>query len=146
MANDTMSVTTTYSSMKKWRRWWKCLGHESGYESVINRPGQVPEKEANKRKDKIAKAAQFTRFSKPTRLIEKVASEPAEAIAEVFSHTTFKDLHEYLLPSWLRAAVTNTQSPYSAANGREILYEFSEQLLPFVEALYVTSVTDLYHC
>jgi hypothetical protein len=37
------------------------------------------------------------------------------------------------------------QSPYSAG-GREMLYEFYEQLLPFVEALYVTSVTDLYHC
>jgi hypothetical protein len=31
------------------------------------------------------------------------------------------------------------QSPYSAGNGREILYEFYEQLLPFVEALYVLS-------
>jgi hypothetical protein len=120
------------------------LNRESG--QVINRPRQVPEKKDNERKDTIVKATQSTRFAKPVRLIEKVATGPAEVIAEVFSHTTLKDLHEYLLPSWLRVALTNTVSPYSAARDREILYEFYEQLLPFVEALYATSVTDLYHC
>lgn len=112
---------------------------------VANPGRQAPESVTNERVDTTLKATHPTKFSKPARLSEKVATEPAEVIAEVFSHTTFKDLHEYLLPIWLRVAVINTQSPYSAGS-REILYEFYEQLLLFVEALYVTSVTDLYHC
>ncbi len=117
-----------------------------GIGRVANPGRQAPETVTNERVDTTVKATQSTRFSKPARLIEKVATEPAELIAEVFSHTTLKDLHEYLLPSWLRVALINTQSLYSAARDREILYEFYEQLLPFVEALYVSPVTDLYHC
>ncbi|HEX6432140.1 MAG TPA: hypothetical protein VF008_30825 [Niastella sp.] len=99
----------------------------------------LPEKEINEGKDTTVKVDQADRFSKPARLIEKVTTEPAAVIVEVFSGVTFNDLHEYLLPTWLRVAVINTQSPYSAGNGRETLYEFYEQLLSFVEALYVTS-------
>ena len=40
------------------------------------------------------------------------------------------------MPTWLRVAVINAESPYSSGNGREVLYEFYEQLLPFVEALH----------
>jgi len=36
-------------------------------------------------------------------------------------------------------AVINTQSPYSDGNSREILHEFYDQLLAFIEALYVIS-------
>jgi hypothetical protein len=117
-----------------------------GTGQVTNPTCQLPKKEDNERKDATVKADQSTRFAKPARLIEKANSQPTEVITEVFSEVTLKDLHEYLLPTWLRVAVINTQSPYSAGNGREILYEFYEQLLPFVEALYITSVTDLYHC
>jgi hypothetical protein len=49
--------------------------------------------------DTTVKTAQPTWFFKPARLIEKIATEPAEASAEVFSHTTLKDLYEYLLPT-----------------------------------------------
>jgi hypothetical protein len=80
--------------------------------------------------------AQPGRFSKPARLIEKAASQPNEVIAEVFSHAPLYELQEYLLPTWLRVAIINTESPYSAGKGREILCEFYDQLLRFVESLY----------
>jgi hypothetical protein len=89
-------------------------------------------------------AAQPGRLSKPARLIEKAAYQPAAVIDEIFSLTTLNELQMYLLPNWLRVGVTNTESPYSAGKGREILYDFYEQLLPFVEALYINSTTDLY--
>jgi hypothetical protein len=92
-------------------------------------------------KETITKEALSTRFSKPARLIEKAHSHPEEVIDEVFDQVSLADLTEDLLPSWLRAAVNNTQSPYSNGNGREILYEFYEQILPLVKALYVISGT-----
>lgn len=49
------------------------------------------------------------------------------------------DLTDYLLPNWLRVAVIYTQSPYSHGNGREILYEFYEQLTQFITQLYIAS-------
>ena len=112
-----------------------------GSASATNWVSQVPEQEDNERKDTIMKPSSPTRFSKPARLIEKANTEPAAVIAEVFSEVQFKDLQEYLLPTWLRVAVINTQSPYSAGNGREMLFEFYDQLLSFVEALYVNSET-----
>jgi hypothetical protein len=57
----------------------------------------------------------------------------------VFDQALLSDLTDYLLPNWLRVAVVNTQSPYSHGNGREILYEFHEQLIPFVTQLYIAS-------
>ncbi|THU41185.1 hypothetical protein FAM09_03465 [Niastella caeni] len=81
------------------------------------------------------KTAQPVRFSKPSRLIEKATTQPIEVITEVFDQATLSDLTDYLLPNWLRVALVNTQSPYSNGNGREMLYEFYEQLIPFVEGL-----------
>jgi hypothetical protein len=77
------------------------------------------------------------RFSKPMRLVEKAHSHPEEVIKEVFSEVTWKDLYEYLLPTWLRVAVVSSESPYSDGDGREVLYAFYDQLLVLVEALYV---------
>jgi hypothetical protein len=85
---------------------------------------------------------QLDRFSKPARLIEKATTQPIEVITEVFDQATLSDLTDYLLPNWLRIAVTNTQSPYSNGNGREILYEFYELLIPFVTQLYITSANQ----
>jgi hypothetical protein len=82
-------------------------------------------------------AARNPRFSKPVRLIEKAHSQPEEVIREVFSYVTLKDLLEDLLPAWLRVAMVNSESPYSDGDGREVLYAFCDQLLLFVEALYV---------
>jgi hypothetical protein len=79
------------------------------------------------------------RFYKPARLIEKVTSAPVEVITEVFEQATLSDLIDYLLPNWLRVALVNTQSSYSSGNGREILYDFYEQLVPFVTQLYIMS-------
>jgi hypothetical protein len=76
-------------------------------------------------------------YSKPARLVEKVNEQPEEVIREVFSELTLKDLHEYLLPNWLRVAMVSNESPYSDGDGREILYEFYDQLLMFIEALYI---------
>ncbi|MCS3796414.1 hypothetical protein [Niastella sp. OAS944] len=76
-----------------------------------------------------------SRFSKPPRLIEKATSQPISVINEVFDQVTLSDLNDYLLPNWLRVAVINTQ------NGREILYEFYEQLTAFVTQLYVLRKT-----
>jgi hypothetical protein len=84
------------------------------------------------------------RFLKPARLIEKATAQSAEVIAEVFDLTTLDELQMYLLPNWLRVAVINTESPYSDGNGRAILYEFYDQLLTFVEALFINSSTDRY--
>lgn len=78
-----------------------------------------------------------SRFTKPKRLIEKVNEQPEAVIREVFSEVTLEDLHEDLLPAWLRVAVMNIESLYSDDDSREILYEFYEQLLLFIEALYV---------
>jgi hypothetical protein len=75
-------------------------------------------------KEPIVNDDQPNRFLKPTRLIEKAQSHPKEVIAEVFDQVTLADLTEDLLPTWLQVVVTNTQSPYSNGNGREILYEF----------------------
>lgn len=78
-------------------------------------------------------------FSKPPRLIEKATTQPIEVINEVFDQVTLSDLTDYLLPNWLRVAVINTQSPYSDGNGREILYEFYEQLIAFITQLHLAS-------
>lgn len=80
-------------------------------------------------------------FSKPARLIEKASTQSIEIISEVFDQATLSDLTDYLLPNWLRVALVNTQSPYSSGNGREILYEFYESLILFVERLYLASRT-----
>jgi hypothetical protein len=86
-----------------------------------------------------SKATHNAHFSKPPRLIEKATSQPIEVINEVFDQVTLSDLTDYLLPNWLRVAVINTQSPYSDGNGREILYEFYEQLIAFVTQLHLAS-------
>lgn len=83
-----------------------------------------------------------TRFSKPARLIDKVTTQPAKVIIEVFDQATLFDLTEYLLPNWLRVALINTQSPYSNGKGREILYEFYELLILFIEALHGISENE----
>ena len=95
---------------------------------TTNKPVQTPEK-----------VIQPTRFSKPIRLIEKASTQPIEVITEVFDQVHLSDLTDYLLPSWLRVALINTQSPYSNSNGREILYEFYELLILFVEVLHAQS-------
>jgi hypothetical protein len=79
------------------------------------------------------------RYSKPARLIEKVATNPLAVIAATFAEISPEDLTEDLLPSWLQVAVTNTASPYSEGNAQEILIEFYEWLLELVEALYLLS-------
>ena len=86
-----------------------------------------------------SKTTLTTYFSKPPRLIEKATTKPIEVINEVFDQVTLSDLTDYLLPNWLRVAVINTQSPYSYGNGREILYEFYEQLIAFVTQLHLAS-------
>lgn len=86
-----------------------------------------------------SKATRTPHFSKPPRLIEKATTQPIEVINEVFDQVTLCDLTDYLLPNWLRVAVINTQSPYSDGNGREILYEFYEQLIAFVTQLHLAS-------
>jgi hypothetical protein len=83
------------------------------------------------------RAISNTRFSKPPRLIEKVHSQPEEVIREVFSEVILGDLLEDLLPAWLRVAMVNSDSLYSDGDSREILHEFYDQLLLFLEALYV---------
>ena len=90
-----------------------------------------------KRKDKASAASNNSRYSKPARLIDRVEEQPEEVIKELFSELTLADLYEYLLPSWLRVAMINNDSPYSDGDSREILYEFYDQLLMFIEALYV---------
>ena len=57
----------------------------------------------------------------------------------MFDQVTLSDLIDDLLPNWLRVAVINTQSPYSDENGRELLYEFYEQLIAFITQLYHAS-------
>jgi hypothetical protein len=91
--------------------------------------------------EKRAKAinSQSNPFTKPTRLIEKATTQPIEVITEVFDQASLSDFNDYLLPNWLRVAVINTQSPYSYGNGREILYEFYEQLVAFITQLYIAS-------
>ncbi|OQP42770.1 hypothetical protein A4H97_11435 [Niastella yeongjuensis] len=79
------------------------------------------------------------RYSKPTRLIEKVTTNPSAVINEVFAEIPIEDLTEDLLPDWLQVAVINTASPYSSNDGQEILAEFYESLLQLVEALYLLS-------
>jgi hypothetical protein len=83
------------------------------------------------------RAVSNTRFSKPPRLIEKVNTLPEEVIREVFSEVTLGDLFEDLLPAWLRVALVNSDSPHNDGDGREILHEFYDQLLLFIESLYV---------
>jgi hypothetical protein len=106
---------------------------------TIKNAKHAPGKEQEERVETNGKACQRARFYKPARLIEKVAEQPTEVITEVFTLTPFNEMQEYLLPTWLRVAVINTESPYSADKGRETLYEFYDQLLLFVEALYVIS-------
>jgi hypothetical protein len=84
-------------------------------------------------------SAKPPRFSKPPRLIEKATTQPIEVINEVFDQASLTDLIDDLLPNWLRVAVINIQSPYSYENGREILYEFYEQLIAFITQLYLAS-------
>jgi hypothetical protein len=86
-----------------------------------------------------SKATRTPHFTKPPRLIEEATTQPIEVINEVFDQVTLSDLIDYLLPNWLRVAVINTQSPYSDGNGREILYEFYEQLTAFVTQLHLAS-------
>jgi hypothetical protein len=66
------------------------------------------------------------RYSKPTRLIERAATNPSAVIAAIFAEITLEDLTEDLLPNWLQVAVTNRASPYAESNGQEILTEFYE--------------------
>lgn len=80
-----------------------------------------------------------SRFYKPARLIELVQSSPYEVIAKVFDQVFLTDLTNDLLPNWLHVAVISMQNPYSDEDGREILYEFYEYLLPLMGALYVIS-------
>ena len=82
-------------------------------------------------------AAHNARFSKPPRLIEKVNTQPEEVIREVFSEVILGDLLDDLLPTWLHVALVNSDSAYSDGDGREVLHEFYDQLLLFIEALYV---------
>lgn len=82
-------------------------------------------------------AARNPRFSKPARLIEKVNTQPEEVIREVFSEVILGDLLDDLLPNWLRVAMVNSDSPYSDGDSLAILHEFYDQLLLFIEALYV---------
>ncbi|OQP53573.1 hypothetical protein [Niastella populi] len=74
----------------------------------------------------------------------------------MFDQATLSDLIDYLLPNWLRVALINTQSPYSSGNGREILYEFYELLILFIEVLHgmliseqlnnlLSTITDFFH-
>jgi hypothetical protein len=112
-----------------------------GTGQVTNLARQAPEKEKSEPSETSKKAGEASRFSKPARLIEKVAADPAAVINEVFSHPPFDELHGYLLPNWLRVALINNMSPYTAAIDREILYEFYDQLLLFVEAVYCNSQT-----
>jgi hypothetical protein len=88
---------------------------------------------------KQIKNDQPDRFTKPPRLIEKATTQPIEVINEVFDQASLADLIDYLLPNWLRVAVINTQSPYSHGTGRETLYAFYEQLIPFVSQLHVAA-------
>ena len=80
-----------------------------------------------------------TRYSKPKRRIEKAHSHPQEVINEVFADISLCDLHEFLLPNWIRVAIINSESPYADGDERAILYEFYDQLLIFIEALYMLS-------
>ncbi|MBO9200602.1 MULTISPECIES: hypothetical protein [Niastella] len=107
--------------------------------STTRQPTQIVTPELKEIK---LKPVQGTQFTKPVRLIEKAIFQPAEVIAEVFDLTTVDELQKYLLPNWLRVAVISAESPYSDGNGRAILYEFYDQLLAFVEALYLNSATD----
>lgn len=84
-----------------------------------------------------SKTTRTPRFSKPPRLIEKATTQPIVVINEVFDQASLSDLTDYLMPNWLRVAVINTQSPYSDGNGREILYEFYEQLIAFITQLHL---------
>jgi hypothetical protein len=79
------------------------------------------------------------RYSKPTRLIEKVTTSPSAVIAEIFADIPLEDLTEDLLPGWLQVALINTAGPYSNNNSREMLTEFNERLIILVEALYLLS-------
>ncbi|HUP13318.1 MAG TPA: hypothetical protein VM187_13925, partial [Niastella sp.] len=90
--------------------------------------------EANEHKN-----GQLDRFFKPARLIEKATTQPIAVITEVFDQAPLSDLIDELLPNWLRVALINTQSPYSYGNGRELLYDFYEQLSLFVTELYIAS-------
>ena len=106
---------------------------------VANPAKQLKVYTANKPVQTTEKAIQPNRFSKPARLIEKASSAPIEVITEVFGQVTLSDLTEDLIPNWLQVALANTQGPYSHGNGREILHEFCQLLLPFVTKLYVMS-------
>jgi hypothetical protein len=112
-----------------------------GSSQVINNT----EMQENEPTETNRKTDEPARYSKPVRLIEKAATEPAAAIDEVFSHTPFDELQSYLLPNWLRVALINNMSPYTAAIDREILYELYDQLLPFAEAVYCNSETDRHY-
>lgn len=103
------------------------------------RSEQKVEKEDKKQVTITSKESQPVRRSKPMRLIERARSEPQDVIKAVFIEINTEELHEYLLPTWLRVAVISSFSPYADGHGRAILYEFHEQLLPFVEAVYVLS-------
>ena len=82
---------------------------------------------------------QKDRYSKPERLIEKVAVHPIAVIQEVFSQLLLNDLQEDLLPTWFRVALINAEGPYADGNAQELLYEFYEQLLLLVQALHELS-------
>ena len=85
------------------------------------------------------KAAHHTRYSKPMRRIEKAHSHQQEVINEVFADISLCDLHEFLLPNWIRVAIVNSESPYTDGDERAILYEFYDHLLIFIEGLYMLS-------
>lgn len=73
------------------------------------------------------------------RQIESASSKPENVIKDVLADINAKGLHEYLLPTWLQVTVINSHSSYFDGDGRAILYEFHEQLPPFVDALYALS-------
>lgn len=106
---------------------------------VMRQSAAVPAKPAAIPYIDSAKATHNARYSKPMRRIEKAHSHPQEVINEVFADVTLDDLHEFLLPNWIRVAIVSSDRPYSDGDGKEILYEFYDQLLIFIEAMYMLS-------
>jgi hypothetical protein len=128
----------SYNNRRDWRNTAWVINQGSNEPSNLVRPTL-----RKKIKDPIVNDDQPIRFSKPARLIEKAQSHPEEVIAKVFDQISLTDLTEDLLPNWLQVAVVNTQSPYSNGKVREILYEFYNEVMPLIEALYIISGTKI---
>jgi hypothetical protein len=99
----------------------------------------MPAKPATLPKVDGIKTAHNIRYSKPIRRVEKAHSHPQEVVNEVFADVTIHDLHEFLLPNLIRVAILSGDSPYSDGDDKKILYEFYDQLLIFIEAMYMLS-------